>query len=281
MPERISEGTRIRLFADDSILYRSIKSCNDSSILQKDLDKLQEWESEWKMEFHPQKCKVIQITNKRSPLSKNYTIHGETLEKVPKADYLGVTLDNKMSWDDHVDKVCRNANNKLSFLRRNLSTCPKDVKEKCYKTYVRPILEYAATVWDPKTKKCNDKIESVQRRACRFVSNNYSRTESVSSMLKETNWTPLVERRKRHKLETLFKGQMGQTAIPTQHLQKNIRKEHSFCLPASRINTHLYQFFLSTIGLWNSPPAIITQTNGLATFQNHIKTINISEFSAN
>ena len=54
--EHLSPGTMIRLFADDSLLYRTINSLEDVAILQRDLDLLQSWEFTWKMEFHPQKC---------------------------------------------------------------------------------------------------------------------------------------------------------------------------------------------------------------------------------
>ena len=56
LPERVSKGTQVKLFADDCILYRKIFSDADSKILQKDLDKLQSWEAEWLMQFHPSKC---------------------------------------------------------------------------------------------------------------------------------------------------------------------------------------------------------------------------------
>ena len=59
---KLSPGTIIRLFADDSLLYRIIKSPEDAKILQKDLDTLQKWELENKMEFHPGKCLVLRIT---------------------------------------------------------------------------------------------------------------------------------------------------------------------------------------------------------------------------
>ena len=60
----LSKGTSIRLFADDSLLYRTINSKKDCEILQRDLDHLQLWEKTWKMEFHPGKCNLLQITNK-------------------------------------------------------------------------------------------------------------------------------------------------------------------------------------------------------------------------
>jgi len=49
----LTEGTILKLFADDSLLYRIIKSPRDVEILQKDLDTLQKLEKKWKMEFHP------------------------------------------------------------------------------------------------------------------------------------------------------------------------------------------------------------------------------------
>ena len=72
----LSEGTKIRLFADDSLLYRTIRTKEDSDILQQDLNTLQAWESANKMEFHPDKCQVLRITKKLNPIQVQYNIHG-------------------------------------------------------------------------------------------------------------------------------------------------------------------------------------------------------------
>jgi hypothetical protein len=58
MPEGIR--SRVRLFADDTIVYLTITSDTDVEYLQ-DLDKLAEWEGKWKMAFHPDKCNVLTI----------------------------------------------------------------------------------------------------------------------------------------------------------------------------------------------------------------------------
>ena len=121
------------------------------------------------MVFNPDKCEHILITSKRKVIQTSYNIHGHTLNKTFKAKYLGVTIDNTLSWNSHVDTVTKKANRTTAFLRRNLSSCPKDVKAKCYKSIVRPQLEYASpTVWDPITKSNIVKVESVQRRVARF-----------------------------------------------------------------------------------------------------------------
>ena len=48
----------------------------------------------------------------------------------------------------NVSNVCTKANRTLGFLRRNLYSCPKEVKEAAYKGLVRPVLDYGSSVWD-------------------------------------------------------------------------------------------------------------------------------------
>jgi len=71
--------------------------------LQADLDKLIEWETAWSMEFHPEKCKLLRITNKRKVTAGSYQIHGHDLEQMKKTKYLTLA------------KTC------CHFLQRNIS----------------------------------------------------------------------------------------------------------------------------------------------------------------
>ena len=130
------------------------------------------------MSPHPSKCQVMHITNKRSRIETQYKIHGETLETVDSTKYLGVNLQENLSWKNHVNQVAKKANNTCSFLYRNLKKCSKETKELAYRSMVRPILEYASPAWDPYTQ-CNiNQLERVQRRAARFVHSNFYRTSS-------------------------------------------------------------------------------------------------------
>ena len=87
----------VRLFADDCILYRTIDSPRDAMQMQDDLNNLQKWEDKWLMEFHPEKCLTIRITNKRNSIKTDYQIHGQTLQTVDSANYLGVNI-HLASW---------------------------------------------------------------------------------------------------------------------------------------------------------------------------------------
>ena len=52
------------LFADDTKHFREIKTEEDRKHPQDDLDKLQQWSDTWLLKFHPNKCKVMSISNK-------------------------------------------------------------------------------------------------------------------------------------------------------------------------------------------------------------------------
>ena len=144
--------SQVRLFADDRAAYLAITKLADSEQSQADLDILQVWEITWDMQFNPSKCQVIHIARSRPPLPTKYTLHGETLEEVASARYLGVDIANDLSWKTHISRIANTANKSLGFLRRNLRTQNSSIRENAYKAIVRPQLEYPAPVWDPHTK---------------------------------------------------------------------------------------------------------------------------------
>ena len=108
----------VRLFADDTIAYLTIKLNRDCTTLQNDLDKLSIWEQKWKMAFHPNKCNVLSITRNKTPIKYSYTlhVHGHQLEYVDKAKYLGVTIQSDLKWDSHINSITTKANKTLGFL---------------------------------------------------------------------------------------------------------------------------------------------------------------------
>ena len=132
------------------------------------------------MEFIPDKYQVICITNKRFPIITQYKIHQRVLATVKTAKYLGVNISDDLSWTKHIHEITQKANNLTSMLRRNISTLPSNIKEKCYQALVRPTVEYASTVWDPTKTIDIDKIEFLQRRAARFVKGDYRTTSIVT-----------------------------------------------------------------------------------------------------
>ena len=121
--------------------------------------------------------------------------------------YLGVTVSRDLKLNTHVSNVCTKANRTLGFLRRNISSCPQDVKEMAYKGLMRPILEYASSVCDPHGIVVQEELEKVQNHAARFVTGNYNfETGSMTGILEQLGWESLHKRGKGSRLILLFKG---------------------------------------------------------------------------
>ncbi len=137
--------SEVRLVADATVVYLSVAQQQDASILQQDLEK---WEKKWGMEFHPGKCQVLIFTRRRVPVYFEYKLHGLVLENVRIAKYLEVTFQNDMPFTNHINKITSSTTGSLSFLRRNLNIDAPQLKTTAYKGLVRPLIEYACTVWD-------------------------------------------------------------------------------------------------------------------------------------
>jgi hypothetical protein len=180
----------------DTIAYLTISSDKDSNYLQNDLDKLALWETKWKMSFHPDKCNVLTISRKNNTIPTSYKLQGHTLKTVESAKYLGCTFTSDLRWNDHVNNICNKANRTIGFLKRNLNIGSTTVKQNAYKAVVRPLVEYASPVWDPYHQTEIDRIDMVQRRAERYVTNSHNNRSSVSQMLEHFEWKSLEQRRK-------------------------------------------------------------------------------------
>jgi myo-inositol-hexaphosphate 3-phosphohydrolase len=155
------KSSQLRLSAGDSIICKTIKSQKDCDSLQEDLDAAARWESDGLMVFHPDKCSVLAITNKKNPVKHNYLLHNHTLESVSSAKYFGITLQSDLKRTQHTNNIVANANKSLGFLKTNLKTYNTNIKSQVYLSLVRPKLEYACSIWDPHTAEHRNKIEMV------------------------------------------------------------------------------------------------------------------------
>jgi hypothetical protein len=135
----------------------------------------------------------------------------ETVEHYP---YLGVEISDRMRWYHHISKATSKANKTLGFIRRNLGKCPTDIRDRAYKTLVRPHLEYASAVWDPYRQHQIHKIEMIPRRAARFVTNIYSgEPGTVTNILQSLGWPTLETRRKVARLVLFYRILNGEACI--------------------------------------------------------------------
>ena len=98
-------SSSIKLYADDVLIYRIIDNEDDCKMLHRDLDLLQTWAHKWNMSFNPVKCEFLQIANKQNRTYFPYSIQDTLIREVTQAKYLGVTLNSKLTWNNHIANI--------------------------------------------------------------------------------------------------------------------------------------------------------------------------------
>lgn len=161
----------IKLFADDALLFSQVNTLQDSVNFQEDLNILDQWAYNWKMNFNTDKCQIVRFARQSSGNPDVvYYLSGRPLSVVDSFKYLGVFISNDFNWDLHIDSIISKASQRLGMMKHVLFDAPMRVRRVAYLTLCRPILEYASEVWDPHLMRQVASLEAVQRRAVRFIS---------------------------------------------------------------------------------------------------------------
>ena len=86
--------SKVKLYAANILLNRTIHTDQDHLILQEDLNILVQWSNIWLVSFNPTKCVHLKISNKQYPSNTKYFIKQCQIEQSTHATYLGVTIDD-------------------------------------------------------------------------------------------------------------------------------------------------------------------------------------------
>jgi hypothetical protein len=158
------------------------------------------------------------------------------------------------------------------MLSRNIKKAPQQTKITAINTLVWPRVEYSAAIWDPYTQENIDKIERVQRRAARYVYNDY-RNDSLNRL----NWKPLQERRLNIRLCLFYKIVNRLVVVSTEnYLVPQLRpslhyNSMAYTIFNPRHDYYKYSFFPRTIVIaWNQLPVMTVKASTLKAFKTQI-----------
>ena len=273
LPDVIKNNSEVYLYADDTKLFRSIKSELDVKLLQEDINKMKQWSEKWLLEYNNQKCKVLRIGPSKIS-DHNYYLYDE-LQSVNSEKDIGIIIDNKLKFSDHITEKVNKANRMIGLIRRTFATLDKNMFLKLYVTLIRPILEYANQVWNPYYKKDIDMLENVQRRATKMIPG--LRNKPYEERLKELNLPSLAYRRSRGDMIETFKiisgfydSQVTKDMFQTienyntrgnnkkiyKPFAKKLVKKNSFC---SRI-----------VNNWNDLPDMVVNSKNVIEFEKNL-----------
>lgn len=160
LPDVVS-NSEIYLYADDMKIFHSISKPQDSRDLQRDLDNVVSWYDRFLLELHPEKCKSMTLcSGRQTPEDRSYHIKEHQLDISQAEKGVGVIMDTKLSFENHVHEKIGKANRILGVVRRSFLYLDDQTFLYLYKALIRPHLEYCNQVWSPHLRKHINSLES-------------------------------------------------------------------------------------------------------------------------
>ena len=165
----------ISLFADDTKLLLNVMKFNDAN-LQSDLHAVLGWCDNWDLKFNLDKCYAMHFSNGSAPSVTKYSLGSHTIHNLPHICDLGIQVNNSLSFEHHYKSICNKAYQCLYMIHRSLHlhSAPTETKKQLYLSLVRSKLTYCSQLWRPLLIKHIIMLENVQRRATKFITNDYS-----------------------------------------------------------------------------------------------------------
>ena len=178
LPNGLSDSTNIAMYADDTKIWRQILSLADCYILQNDIDYMQNWAMQNKMKFNTSKCKVLQVSLRRSnplldslPFSLYHYILGNcAIDFTLSEKDLGVNITNTLNWNDQCNRLYSKANQIFGLTRRTAHFVNSSQQRRAlYLAMVRSQFEHCSVIWRPYNKTSIDRLENLQKRCIKWI----------------------------------------------------------------------------------------------------------------
>lgn len=168
----LQSNLQLHKFVDDCTLSEVVSS--STSIMQQEIDALNQWSVDNKMNINTKKTKEMLLGSFHSCQLPSLHLNGRDIERVTCYKLLGLYVTNKLKWNEHVSAICAKASKRLHFLKLlKRAGTPKDDMMHYYESIIRPVTEYACVVWHSGlTKGQSEQLESIQRRAIKIVHSN-------------------------------------------------------------------------------------------------------------
>lgn len=167
-----NDHSKVLLFADDTTLLVRASSVNSlTSRSNVELDLLNTWFTCNRMALNISKTHYLFLTlhgNLRS-VSLNININNVPIERVPSTKFLGIIIDDRLSWSPHISYISSKVSKSVGIIRRLNKIVPRDVCIQLYNSLVLPYFSYCHIVWGGAGHTFTNRLITLQKSAIRAV----------------------------------------------------------------------------------------------------------------
>ena len=196
-----------------------------------------------------------------------------TMKRVHSSKSVGVYIDERLSWDAHIDYISKRVSSAIGGLRQVRTLVPFDTALTIYNSLIQPIFDYCDVVWDNLSSTSAQRLQKLQNRAARVITQQGYDVRS-NDLRKELGWDTLEQRRYKHKAIMMHK---TLNSLAPKYLEELFKPSHSssnyhlrkvsLALPMPRTEFLKKSFKYSGAKLWNNLPDNIKHDKSLAAFK--------------
>lgn len=282
LPNCLSEATP-RMYADDTNITVASHSVTEiEHLINHELGNLREWLIANRLSLNVAKTEVMFIGSRQKLATTNeqnlqIQIDDQEIKRVSYTKSLGVTIDQNLTWSNHVGEIVSKVSSAIGALKRLRPYINMRIAIKIYQALIAPYFDYCSPVWDGLNCGLSDKLQKLQNRAVRVIT-KAAYDDSATEILDQLGWDKLTDRRKKLKAVLMFKA--GHNLVPTYlhelftpyESSYDLRdKDNKLTLPKPRTDYLKRSISYSGPALWNSLPH---QTRASLTISNFKKGIN-------
>ena len=261
----------IYLFADDIKLF-NVSSEKDS--IQTDITEIFKWSEKWQLGISYEKSCVLHIGH--SNPENSYTFGDKVInDQNASVRDLGVLVSKDLKFTHHINDIVKKSSYRSFLLKKSFTSKNRENLMKAFTVYVRPILEYCSTVWNPHLNKDIQRIEKIQRK---FTKSIFPRTNPLSyeGRLSYLNLSTLESRRHEHSLciiYGMFHDLVSLNFSDFFTLNNNNTRNKGTKISVNRCNTHFRKMDFSNryISTWNNLTENIVNSSSMITFKKNLK----------
>ena len=277
-----TEESRVKLFADDTLIYTAGESCEELNKKMNDVFQIiEEWMISNKLKLNAEKTKYMIVRSVRKEIKGNVIIEcrdGTMLERVEVIKYLGVMIDSKLSFANHCDYMIKKIGKKTSFLNRIGNYITPYVREIIYKSIIAPHFEYCATIIVGMGETQLDKLQVAQNRAMRVIL-QCKRNTKVEHMLQTLQYMSVRQRLHYNVCIFVFKILKGQAPeelrdrieIVGDECERETRQKGNIVLQSRKTYRAQKSIFYNGVKMYNALPIEVKQCERIEIFKRRLK----------
>ena len=269
-----------KLFADDTSLFTVVNDKSDSTnIPNNDLIAISRWTFNWKMIFNPDPKKpaqeVLFSRKKQAQIHPTINLNNVEVERSPFQKHLGVILDEKLNFKQHVDNAISKINKGIVVIKKLRYSLPRNSLITIYKVFLRPLIDYGDIIYDqPHNESFCEKTEAVQYKAALAITGAIQAT-SRHKIYQELGFESLKSRRWYKRLTCMFKIMRNEAPdylinlVPKCEYAINTRNCH-IPMYHCRTDCFKYSFFPSALRDWFKLDESIRNSESTSIFKNKL-----------